>query len=83
MFNLKFKLGNEILNYEVGVKPQDYNTADMAFSAKHSSKFEPLSGKFETTNGVKYGSPNVGPLRFWPTVSTPSFAGDTEHIDKI
>jgi hypothetical protein len=69
MFTTKAKLGNESLYYEVGVKPKDLKTDDMALAGKHSLKYEPVKGKFETTNGVKYGSPRVGPLRFWPTVS--------------
>lgn len=73
MFSTKAKLGNDYLHYEIGVKPKDLNTVDQAFSAKHSSKYEPSTGRFETSNGIKYGSPRVGPVRFWPTVSTLSF----------
>ena len=69
MYNTKFKLANDTLSYEVGVKPKEYNTLTSTFSAKHSAKFEPSTGRFETTNGFKYGSPAVGPVRFWPTVS--------------
>lgn len=68
MYNLKFKAGNEALNYEVSIKPKDYNTDDTSLSAKHASKFIPATGKFETTNGIKYGSPRVGPVRFWTSL---------------
>lgn len=69
MYNLKAKVGNQKLSYEVGVKPAELNTADQALSAKHAGSYEPLTGVYETTNGFKYGSPAVGPVRFWATVS--------------
>ena len=73
MYSSKFKLGNEALLFEIGIKPPTLNTVDATFSAKHSSKYEPTTGKYEATLGFKYGSPMVGPLRFWPTVSTLPF----------
>jgi len=67
MYTLKSKIGNEAINYEIGAKPKEYNTADSALAVKHAGKYEPVTGLYETTNGVKYGSPNVGPVRFWGT----------------
>jgi len=54
--------------FEIGAKPAAYNTDDTTLSAKHSSKYEPTTGKYEATLGIKYGSPMVGPLRLWPTI---------------
>jgi hypothetical protein len=69
IYNLKAKLGNQHLNYEIEVEPKELNTSDKSFSAKHSVKYEPATSTFEATHGLKYGSPSVGPARFWATVS--------------
>jgi len=53
---------------EVTGKPRDYNTSDLALNLKHISKYEPIKQVYETTNGIKFGSPLVGPLRFWTTL---------------
>jgi hypothetical protein len=66
---LKTKIGNQNLSYEISAKPAGLNTVDQVLSAKHAGKYEPDTGVYETTNGFKYGSPSVGPVRFWTTVS--------------
>lgn len=68
-FNTKLKLGNNLICYEVTAKPKDYNTEDLTVVGKHASTYNPASGKLETTQSLKVGTPKVGPLRFWTTVS--------------
>ena len=68
--NTKLKLVNESLSMEVTGKPKDYNTADLTLNLKHVSKYTPSKDEYETANSVKFGSPLVGPLRFWTTVSS-------------
>jgi hypothetical protein len=68
-YNLKTKLGSQHLKYEIAVKPTDLNTSEQVLSAKHAGNFEPSTETYETTNGFKYGSPAVGPVKFWTTVS--------------
>ena len=68
MFNIKTKIGNSNLSYEVAVKPADLNTVDQVVSAKHASLYVPETGAFETTNGFKYGSPTFSAIRLWATV---------------
>ena len=67
--NTKVKFQNDNFAVEVTGKPVDYNTTDLALNLKHVSKYEPIKQVYETTNGIKFGSPLVGPLRFWTTVS--------------
>lgn len=70
IYNLKTKIGNKQVNYEVSVKPAELNTVDQTLAVKHASSYEPVTGVFETTNGFKYGSPNLGgSLKLWSTVS--------------
>jgi len=56
------------VTYELTGKPADYNTVDLTLNLKHVSKFVPSSGLYETVNTIKFGSPIVGPLRFWTTL---------------
>ena len=53
----KFKLGNTSFLYELGYKPQDLNTDDKTLQLKHKSQYQPASGKLESTETVKFGSP--------------------------
>jgi hypothetical protein len=68
-YSQKFKFANTSFNYEIGYKPVDHNTDEKSLQLKHSSKFEPATGKLESTETLKFGSPQLGPLRFWETVS--------------
>lgn len=65
----KFKLGNSAFNYEIGYKPADWNTEEKSLALKHASKYEPATGKLESTESLKFGSPQLGPVRVWTTVS--------------
>lgn len=71
-YSTKLKLQNESVTLELASKPKDYNTSDLALHLKHVSKYTPSNGDYETTHTVKFGSPTVGPLRFFTTVSFPS-----------
>ena len=65
----KLKLGNTVLNYEIGYKPSEHNTDDRTVQLKHATKYEPSSGRIDNTETLKVGIPKVGPLRPWLTVS--------------
>ena len=65
----KLKLGNTVLNYEIGYKPSEHNTDDRTVQLKHATKYEPSSGRIDNTETLKVGIPQVGPLRPWLTVS--------------
>ena len=65
----KFKLGNTILNYEVGYKPAEFNNDEKTLQIKHAAKYDTSSTKLENTETVKFGVPQVGPIRPWFTVS--------------
>jgi len=65
---LRAKIGNQHLHYGIGVEPKELNTSDTTLSVKHAVKYEPITGTFETTNGMKYGSPSIGPARLWATL---------------
>lgn len=69
--NAKVDIGNEEFALEAGCKPSSQNREDQALAFKLSSKFTPASGIWDGCLGFKYGSPLVGPLRFWTTVSIP------------
>ena len=68
MWSTKTKLLNDKIAFEATAKPKDLNKEDLVFSAKHASSLVPSKGTFETTNGFKFGSPKLGPLRLWLTV---------------
>ena len=65
----KFKLGNTIFNYEIGYKPTDFNNEEKTLQLKHVAKYDTSSTKLENTETVKFGFPQVGPIRPWLTVS--------------
>ena len=64
-----FKLGNKAFEYELGYEPNDFNTQDKTLQLNHQTKFKPESDKYESTESVSFGSPELGPARFWGTVS--------------
>lgn len=41
IYNGKLRLSNDALNYEVTVKPKDYNNDDITLQGKHASKYMP------------------------------------------
>ncbi len=67
-WSTKTKFANDKVSFEAQVKPADLNKDDMKFSAKHSSSLVPSLGCFETTQGFKFASPELGPMKFWMTV---------------
>jgi hypothetical protein len=76
----KFKLGNTILNYEVGYKPADFNNDEKALQLKHVAKYDTASTKLENTETLKVGFPQVGPLRPWLTFDV---VWNTLNADKL
>jgi len=65
IYSTMFSLSNEKLEYEVEAEPTDLNTDDKTFKFKHAGEYEFASNKYETTQALEFGTPKVGPLRFW------------------
>ena len=68
----KVKLGNSAFNWEVSYKPAQMNDDKQSLALKHTSKYDTSSGNVESTESVKYGVPQLGPIRPWFTVSKDS-----------
>lgn len=66
----KLKLGNSVFNMEVSYKPTKMNDDKQSLALKHASKYNPSTGNVESTESIKYGVPQVGPIRPWFTVSS-------------
>jgi len=65
IYHARFHFGNSFMAWRLHVQPTDFNKDDKVLEIKHDSKFKPQTSYFSTHNGVKFGSPKVGPLRFW------------------
>lgn len=76
----KFKFTNTAFNFEIGYKPADFNNADKSLQLKHSTEFEPSSGKLSHTEAFKFGLTKVGPLGLWLTVSILGFSIYTQLL---
>ena len=64
----KIKIGNSGVNYELTYKPADYNNADKTIQVKHATRFDTKTSRLDSTETVKIGTPQVGPIRLWATL---------------
>ncbi len=61
----KFKFINNAFTYEVGYKPSEWNNAEKNLQLKHTSRFDTSTHRIDSTESLKVGLPQVGPLRIW------------------
>lgn len=56
------------LLYELTYKPTELNNEDKALHLKHSTKFDSKTGRLDSTETLKFGSPAISGVRLWQTL---------------
>jgi len=69
IFEWSAKLKNDYMKVGVSAEPEGWNGVDKNLKLEHDSKFTPESSLYEGTGTLHWGSPKLGPLRIWLTVS--------------
>lgn len=62
---MRFVLGNSFFNWSAHYVPKEYNNEEKTLELKHKSHFKPGTHFFNTIQSLRFGSPKVGPLRFF------------------
>ena len=65
----KATLENQTGSLDLTVKPEKFNTNDTDLQLKVSTNYQPVEDKYDASLGFRHGSPQLGPVRLFTTVS--------------
>lgn len=64
----KTVLSNSALMCGLTYTPSSFNSESNLLKLGHNSRFEPLTGRCENIESVKFGTPLYGPVNIWKSV---------------
>ncbi len=67
-FEKKTVLSNSSAECEVTYTPKELNTSDRLVQMGHQSRFEPVTGRIESNERVRFSLPLVNGINLWSTV---------------